>query len=280
MKIVCRKLAAVAAIAILPAALMTQTTSPAGAVVGDQHVHVDRMLHALHNFLGRRVGTATVGVLDLNSGQRVLYRPTHQQLTASVVKVEILMALLARRHAPLPAARKTEARRMITQSSNADAQRLWQAIGRVHGAARFGRRVGLQTTAPAGGTGPGYPWGLTLTTPADQLRLLSLLAEHNHVLSDRDRTYEWSLMRHVEAGQRWGIRAGTSATSSVALKDGWLPLRGNRDWQVNSIGYVRAPHHKYLISVMSAGSPTMSYGIHTVEGVSRIVWRNTGWPVE
>jgi hypothetical protein len=121
---------------------------------------------------------------------------------------------------------------------------------------------------------------LTLTTPADQLRLLELVAEHNGVLTNRDRKYVWSLMRHVAAGQRWGITAGAAPDAVVAVKDGWLALRGSTDWQINSIGYVRAPHHRYLISVMSTGSPTMSYGINTVEGVSRIVWRNTGWPVE
>jgi hypothetical protein len=133
----------------------------------------------------------------------------------------------------------------------------------------------LVATRPAAGTGPGYVWGLTLTTPADQLRSLRLLMTPNPILTVRDRAFVLRLMRHVEVGQRWGINAGTSARAIVAIKDGWLWLRPG-DWQINSAGYVRAPHHRYLIVVMDTESPTMTYGVRTIQQISRIVWRHTG----
>lgn len=233
--------------------------------------------HALTRFLDHRTGRSTVGVTDLVTGQRILVRPHHPQLTASIVKVEILEALLARHHAPLREPRIRAARRMIEQSSNTDAQTLWEAIGRASGLRAFGRRAGLEATRPAAGSGPGYAWGLTLTTPADQLRILALLVTPNPILTYRDRAFVLRLMCHVEPDQAWGITAGTSGETSTAVKDGWLPLRnGTRDWQTNSIGYVHAPHHDYLIVVLDTGSPTMDYGISTVQQISRIVWRHTG----
>lgn len=260
-------------VAVLAAATTLVTPASASA----RQLRTYRLEHALARYVAHRSGTVTVGVYDLNAGQRVLYRPRHQERTASIVKVEILLALLARHHAPLRAQRKAEVRRMIENSSNTDANALWSAIGDARGAARFGRRVGLQSTTPAGGTGPGYVWGMTLTTPADQLRLLDLIARPNTVLTNRDRNYVRQLMGHVESDQRWGVSAGPSGAASVDLKNGWLELR-TADWQINSIGYVRAPHHEYLIAVMTTGDPTMGYGVATVQHISRIVWRNTGWP--
>ena len=219
-----------------------------------------------------RDGHVTVAVEDLASGHRTLHRPQRQR-TASIVKVEILMALLAQHHAPLLPDRAARARRMIERSSNTDTEALWELVGGTRGLTAFGRRVGLTHTEPAAASGPGYAWGLTLTTPGDQLRLLSLIAYPNPILTDADRHWVHRLMTHVEPDQQWGVTAGASSEAVVALKDGWLELRFG-DWQVNSIGRVRAPHHDYLIGVMTTGSPSMSYGIHTIERVSRIVWRH------
>jgi uncharacterized protein with LGFP repeats len=58
---------------------------------------------------------------------------------------------------------------------------------------------------------------------------------------------------------------------SIALKNGWLPLSGA--WEINSIGHIAGAGKNYVIAVLSAGSPSMGYGITTVEGVSSLVWR-------
>jgi beta-lactamase class A len=258
-------------------ALSVASPASAGATDAAPTTSLSRLPAALTRYLEQRAGSVTVGVLDLRTGARMLYRPRHPQRTASVVKVEILEALLARHHAPLRSARAAAARRMIEASSNPDAESLWRADGNAPGLARFGRRVGLRATRPAAARGPGYAWGLTLTTPADQLQLLSLLAQRNRVLNDKDRRFAARLMRSVAAGQRWGITAGVPRRALVAVKDGWLALHdGARDWQVNSVGYVLAPHHRYAVAVLTTGSPTMRYGIATIQHVSRLVWRHTG----
>ena len=82
----------------------------------------------------------------------------------------------------------------------------------------------------------GY-WGLSTTTAADQVQLLRTLAYPNSVLTPASRAYELNLMEQVEPGQAWGVSAGVAAGSTVALKNGWLPLDAG-GWQVNSIGHV------------------------------------------
>jgi hypothetical protein len=148
--------------------------------------------------------------------------------------------------------------------------------GRAAGLRQFGRVAGLRETAPAAATGPGYAWGLTLTSPYDQLRLLELLTHRNALLTDADRQLALRLMEHVETDQRWGVTSGTG-NSRVALKNGWLPLYNwTSDWQINSIGAVQGRGGNYLIAVETHGAARMSQGVAIVEQVSRLVARACG----
>lgn len=247
------------------AALPTRPATPAAPVASPG-------LNArIARYLAQRKGRAAVAVVDLHTGRQYGFHAGRQELTASIVKVEILEALL-RRAAPLTTAQRDDARTMIERSDNAAADRLWHEAGGKAGLRRFGRRARLVATDPAGGRGPGYPWGLTLTPPSDQLRLLGLLVHRNRLLTRHDRNYVLRLMRHVVAEQQWGVSAGTGS-ARVALKDGWLPLRdGSADWQINSVGIVTGRHGAgYVIAVLTTGSPTMEYGVATVEGVARRV---------
>lgn len=212
-----------------------------------------------------------IAVRDLTNGDRYGYRPHARQITASIVKVEILETLLHRHPGGLSPRLIDIARGMIERSDNSDAQTLYERIGSAPGLRAFGRLVGLAETAPAAGYGPGYAWGRTLTSPADQLRLLALLTSANPVLTGRDRLFALRLMRHVEPDQRWGITTGT-ADSVVAVKNGWLPLSNwTSNWQINSIGYVQGNTRRYLIAIQSRGAATMQAGVHVVNEASTIV---------
>jgi hypothetical protein len=212
-----------------------------------------------------------IAVRDLTQHRSYGYRRHARQITASIVKVEILEALLHRHPHGLSASTAEIVRGMIERSDNTDAQILYDRLGDAPGLRTFGRLVGLQETEPGGSSGPGYMWGLTLTSPADQLRLLALLAADNPVLSHGDRKYALFLMRHVAPDQRWGITAGTG-TSTVGVKNGWLLLANGR-WQVNSIGVVQGPTRHYLIAIQSRGAGTMQTGVQLVDQISRIVAR-------
>lgn len=243
------------------------------ALPAAQATPMSRFVTEVQQYAAERDGSITVAVDDLRTGTVWRYRAGDAQRTASIVKLEILEDVLAQQTGPLDEQRAATARRMIEYSNNTAAQRLWKAIGGAGGLARFGRRVGLTATRPAAARGPGYAWGLTLTTPTDQLRLLQLLRQKNPVLGAGDRRFALRLMRHVTPKQRWGITAGTPSTAQVAVKDGWLALRDDTDWQINSIGWVVDRHHSYLIAVMTTGSPTKAYGIATVSRVSQICRR-------
>jgi Beta-lactamase enzyme family len=234
------------------------------------------------SFLATREGTVLAAVYDLDTRQTWTVGQGPPQAEASVVKVDILEALLVQR-GPNGLTRREAAlaRLMIERSDNNAATDLWRAVGGARGVRSFNAAAGLARTSPsacvvcAGFPWPG--WGLTTTTPADQISLLRQLAGPGPLLSDADRRYVLGLMEDVIPSQRWGITAGVSPQATVALKDGWLPLDAARkDWQVNSIGWVSGGGRDYLIAVFSTGNPTPRYGVTTIARLSSIVWEDLG----
>ena len=95
------------------------------------------------------------------------------------------------------------------------------------------------------------------------------------MLTSAERAYALSLMEDVTPSQRWGVCAGVPADATVALKNGWLPLRGtNSDWQINSVGWVSGAGRNYLMAVLTAGNPTEQYGIDTINRLAAMVWQD------
>ena len=82
-------------------------------------------------------------------------------------------------------------------------------------------------------------------------------------------------MEQIESDQRWGVSAGLPIGTSVALKNGWLPI-GPNNWQVNSIGWISGGGRDYTLAVLISGSPTEQYGIETVETVAAAVYALSG----
>jgi hypothetical protein len=223
-----------------------------------------------------RAVTFAVAVRDLTTGTTYGYRRHTRQRTASIVKVEILEALLHAYPHGLPSDLSAVATGMIERSDNGDAEQLYEHVGGADGLRRFGGRAGLRETDPAAATGPGYAWGLTLTSPSDQLRLLEVLTHRNSLLTNVDRRFALRLMKHVESDQRWGVTSGTG-NSRVALKNGWLPLHDwASNWQINSIGVVHGRARHYVVAIESHGAETMSQGVALVDQVSRVVARACG----
>jgi hypothetical protein len=74
------------------------------------------------------------------------------------------------------------------------------------------------------------------------------------------------------------VSACVPAGVTVALKNGWLPLEDNTDWQVNSIGWVDGDGRDYLITVLTNNNDTESDGIATIEGLSPLVWNAVAPP--
>lgn len=184
--------------------------------------------------------------------------------------------MLARRPFGLPAADRALARAMIENSDNGAATALWNQVGRAAGLRSYNASVGLRRTTPSTClvcAGFGWPgWGLTKTTPADQLLLLRELVDGT-LLSPADRSYAVSLMEHVQPDQRWGVSAGVPAGVQVALKNAWVPLTtADTDWQINSEGWISGNGRDYLIAVLTTGNPDEQYGIDTINTLSALLW--------
>ncbi|WP_338694625.1 serine hydrolase [Streptomyces sp. Q6] len=213
-------------------------------------------------------GDVSVSVLDMDTGTRASYASGDRTYdTASIVKVDILAALLLRARdegRSLTAREKTYATAMIEHSDNASTTQLWDTIGRADGLDAANERLGLSGTT--GGNGP--LWGLTQTTADDQLTLLKqVFGVGDDLALDADaRAYVQELMGNVESDQAWGVSA---AGDDTALKNGWLQRSTTGLWDINSVGRVSGAGKRYLVAVVSNGSATKDAGIALVEDVAR-----------
>jgi hypothetical protein len=235
----------------------------------------------MRSYLAARSGTVRVAVYDLATGQEWSLGGGAAQDEASVVKVDILEALMAQRPAGLTSYDQGLARRMIEDSDNDAATSLWNLVGGGGGIGAYDTRAGLaQTTPSACLQCPGFPWpgwGLTTTTPEDQVTLLRRLVQPGGPLSSAARQYALSLMEGVTVDQRWGVSGGVPAGVTVALKNGWLPLdAANSDWQINSVGWVSGGGRDYLLAMLSTGNPSEQYGIDTLNALGAMVWQSLG----
>jgi hypothetical protein len=269
-----------------PAATTTRTASPTRqhqtTAPAPVHRHRDPLGTAAASYVATRAGTVMAAVYDVRTGQTWRLGQGQPQDEASVVKLDVLETLLAQRgdSAPggLPAGDQSLAQQMIEDSDNDAATSLWEAVGGASGIRSFNSALGLAQTSPSPCVDcPGFPWpgwGLTTTTPADQLALLRALVEPSPALTAGERSYALSLMENVTPSQRWGISGGVPAEATVALKNGWLPLNAaDTDWQINSVGWVSGRGRDYLMAVLSTGNPTEQYGIDTIDALATIVWR-------
>lgn len=216
----------------------------------------------------------TAAVLSLDGGSRkpLLYGEDALYDTASIVKVDILAALLlqaqdAGRH--LTTHERALAEPMIRNSDNAAANALWREIGQAPGLEAANKRLGLTSTKGGHGT----KWGLTQTTASDQIRLLvsvfdgASTSKPGSPLNKESRTYIQTLMSRIASDQAWGVSAASGA--EYALKNGWLQRTSSGLWDVDSVGRVTVDGHRYLVAVLSDGSTTMSNGISLVERAAR-----------
>jgi hypothetical protein len=216
-------------------------------------------------------GDVAVAVTDLDDGEEVsaAYDSSDDRGntydTASIVKVDILAALLLRaQHAGthLTAHQRALATVMIEQSDNDAATALWDAVGGGPGLAAADAVLGLTHTTP----GSGELWGLTQTTPGDQLTLLrAVFTGEDSPLSSASRAFVAGLMGAVTATQSWGVSAADSDDTGYALKNGWLRRSATGLWDVNSIGQVVRDGHRLLIAVLSSGQGSERAGIDLVE---------------
>lgn len=206
-----------------------------------------------------------VAVDDLTTGQWASYGGNHAFITASIVKADILATLLYQAqqdHGWLSAGEQALATTMIEDSDNKAATALFADAGGAGGIDTANKAFGLRDTT-AGYSGK---WGITTTTPNDQIRLLRQIFTTPSVLSAASQAYIQRLMRHVDPAQAWGVPAAADSGTRFAVKNGWLPAP--KLWAVNSIGAVTHNGHRLLMAVLSHYNDSYGGGISVIEGVA------------
>jgi beta-lactamase class A len=229
---------------------------------------------ALAAFAGTVPAEFAVAVVDHRSGTAYTYNGNQPFPTASVVKVDILVALALQAQdagRSLTSDEQSLADAMIRYSDNDAASSLWWEIGADGGLQAANARLGLTQTVPGD---DGY-WGLTTTTVADQVRLLGAIYDPNGPLAP-SRTYILSLMENVSSDQAWGISAAADPGESVALKNGWLD-NDDGSWMVNSIGLVSGTDADVTIVILTDGDADMDSGITTVEQLATMTRTELAW---
>jgi hypothetical protein len=221
---------------------------------------------ALAPVLRGHPGSLAVGVIDERTGAMATYHGSWPFATASIIKADILAVLLIQHQqigTALSSAERRLATAMIEDSNNNAATALWDAVEGGPGLEAGNAVLGLRHTWPSL-TGA---WGLTTATVTDQLRLLTDLTSARSPLDAASRAYELSLMRHVAAGQNWGVTSAADPGSRPAVKNGWLPVSSG--WVINSIGIAAHAGHQLLIAVLSTGAPAENDGISQVQAAAR-----------
>ncbi|WP_281260430.1 transglycosylase domain-containing protein [Pseudosporangium ferrugineum] len=241
---------------------------------GSWDERVKRLDGALAKY-GSTVGEFTVSVVDRRTGKRYDYRGDARLESASVIKVELLAALLLRAQdegRTLTATEKGRVAKMIKASDNGTAKKVYHSIGGPAGLQEACERLGLRDTEPD------EQFGLTRTTARDQTRMMLALAEAGSPLTERSRTAALQLMSSVNADQNWGISAASLDGERVALKNGWLARSAeNNRWIINSTGRITGDKTDVAVSVLSHGHRGQQTGIEVVEHVAALTRSYLGW---
>ncbi|TDD66681.1 serine hydrolase [Actinomadura darangshiensis] len=225
---------------------------------------------AVRAYVRKRPGKAGVMATDLRTGLSFGENEKGRFVTASIVKVDILATLVLQRQRDgrrLSGGERELAGRMIRESDNSAADALYSDAGYGPGVRKANKTFGLKQTKP-------FPtsWGSSLTSPADQVRLLANLASDRSPLKATGRQYILGLMGSVLDEQAWGVSAAARPGERVALKNGWAPIHNQGNgWAINSVGRISGPGHDFLIAVCSGDNPTMETGVSTVEHVAGMV---------
>ncbi len=271
-----RVLAATVGTAALIPALAVAAATPASAVAAVSCTSAKAGLAAklqkdITAAIAHRSGTIAVGLYDRSTKTTCTLQGTSSFDSASTVKVTVLATLLwdAKKHNRYLTDTEADlAKAMITQSDNDATSKLWKQLGmtKIKG---FLAAAGMTKTVPGA---DGY-WGLTQENVNDEQKLLKLVTAKNSVLSDNSRAYILKLMGQVEADQRWGTPYGAPSGVSVHVKNGWLQ-RSTHGWRVHSLGTFTGHGHDYMMSVLTHGNSTMSYGISTIQGIAKVIHRD------
>jgi len=218
---------------------------------------------------GLPADSVSVAARNLNTGSTFTYGSSGGQITASVVKVDILETLLLQLQTSgggLSDDQQTEATSMIEDSDDDAASDLWEDIGGGSAMAAANQQLGVPCTVP----GSGADWGLTTTCAQGQVQILDQLEAGSSPLDPDSRAYILNLMENVTPDQAWGVPAVADAGTGFAVKNGWLNMNGDSDWAITSDGIVTYQGQTLLIAALTQNNDTMSDGVALVQQLAQV----------
>ncbi|MEU8244080.1 serine hydrolase [Actinoplanes missouriensis] len=210
----------------------------------------------------------SVAVLDAKTGETYAYRGATKYDTASIVKADILacMLLKAQDADREPTAKEMNlAKPMIQLSDNNATTSLFQRIGGKAAVTKCNKRLGLTATTID------VHWGLTRTTAADQIKLLTAFDSPEGPLDEESQETAFDLMTGVDEQQDWGVPSIAKAGETATVKNGWdtRDADGGK-WVVNTIGRVTSDDVDVSVAVLSHDNASQEKGMALVEKVAKL----------
>ncbi|GAA1583464.1 transglycosylase domain-containing protein [Actinoplanes couchii] len=162
----------------------------------------------------------SVSFVDRKTGQRYDYRGDREFETASVVKLQMLAALMLKAQdedRDLTKAEQRQVRKMIVASDNDAAVKVYARVGGASGLRQKLKRLGIDDTDP------NTRFGFTTTTANDQIRTIEALTKAGGPLSQDAKGYILGLMSQVNADQTWGVSAASFPVSRPPRRTAGCP---------------------------------------------------------
>jgi beta-lactamase class A len=215
-------------------------------------------------------GAVSVAARNMVTGAEYKAGAKSGMWMASSYKLLVLCALLMQ-DAALTSDEMATATRAIENSDNIAGYSLFLDAGGNTGTGLALRRLGMAHTV-MGASDPTF----TTTSASDYLTLLGALVTPGP-LSPASRSLVLSLMRGVEADQRWGVGVVADRGSQFANKNGWLSIDDTNDadeddddlWVANSAGVLTVAHQQVLIAIFTRHQQSFAAGVALVQQLAR-----------
>lgn len=215
---------------------------------------------AARKYAKQRAGEVAFATID-QRGRFRGYRVRDTAPAASVFKVMLLAALLRKRNEhPLRPSDRRLLGPMIRWSDSVTATTVRNMVG-VRRIRRLARAAKMRDFDY-------HPvWGLSLTSPRDQVRFMYRLQRY---VPKRHRPYERFLLSHIVRPQRWGIGRAVPPGWKLFLKGGWGSGSGRVDHQV---ALIKRGRKRIALAIFTEFNPSHGYGKRTLRGVAQRLLR-------